>query len=171
VYEPRWDAEIDHGRRRARVARVGAAAGARHLGASVYEMPPGTAFAPLHEHAANEEMLIVLAGRPTLVTRDGERALEPGELIAFPAGPGGAHALRNDDATAARVLLVSTMLFPEVARYVHTGTVLALSSRDALSPEAPEHAVALAVSAGGTTCDLRDAAAEGVARLFDLRGR
>ena len=47
-------------------------------------------------------------------------------MVAFPAGPGGAHRVRNASDTPARYLIVSTMRFPEVAEQLDTGTVLAL---------------------------------------------
>ena len=86
VFEPEWDAERDAPPFRWRRARLGKQAGARDLGASLFEVPPGAATFPLHAHFANEELLVVLSGRPTLTTRAGERELAPGEVVAFPAG-------------------------------------------------------------------------------------
>ena len=56
------------------------------LGASLYELDRGN-FALYHAHHGSEELLIVLRGRPTLRTPDGERQLEEGEVVHFPAGP------------------------------------------------------------------------------------
>jgi uncharacterized cupin superfamily protein len=50
---------------------LGRQAGARDLGASLFELPPGAATFPLHAHYSNEEMIMVLAGRPTLTRADG----------------------------------------------------------------------------------------------------
>ena len=44
----------------------------------------------------SEEWLLVLAGRPTLRHPEGEEGLEPWDVVFFPPGPGGAHAVRND---------------------------------------------------------------------------
>ena len=41
---------------------------------------PGAAVSPLHVHHANEEMLVVIAGRPTVRSAEGERELGEGEL-------------------------------------------------------------------------------------------
>src|SRR5262249_11554881 len=60
------------------------------LGASLYELERGK-FAVYHVHHGSEELLIVLRGRPTLRTPAGERQLEEGEVVHFPAGPDGAH--------------------------------------------------------------------------------
>jgi uncharacterized cupin superfamily protein len=65
-------------------------------------------------HLHNEELLVVVAGTPTLRTLTGERPLAPGEVVAFPAGNDGAHELRNDSQEAVRLLVVSTMVAPEI---------------------------------------------------------
>ena len=89
IYEPEWDAERDAEPFRWKRARLGRQTGARDLGASLFEVPPGAATFPLHAHFANEELLVVLAGRPTLTTREGRRELAPGEVVALPRRPRG----------------------------------------------------------------------------------
>jgi uncharacterized cupin superfamily protein len=108
-----------------RAARLGRAAGATHLGASVYEVDPGQSLCPYHWHAANEEMLVVLNGRPHLRTPEGERELAEGELISFPRGEEGAHGVYNRTDSPIRVLLLSEMNEPEVAVYPDSGKVMA----------------------------------------------
>ncbi len=71
--EPEW-VERDQPPIVGRAARVGAQAGAERLGATLYEIDPGGVGSPFHIHHANEEMIIVLAGRPTLRTSEGTRA-------------------------------------------------------------------------------------------------
>ena len=44
-----------------------------------------------------------------------------------PPAPAGAHRLRNTSDTPARYVPVSTMVFPEVAEQIDTGTILAMS--------------------------------------------
>jgi uncharacterized cupin superfamily protein len=121
LYEPEWDAERDEEPFRWKRALLGKRAGARDLGASLFEVPPGGATFPLHAHFANEELLVVVAGRPTLTTREGERELEPGEVVAFPAGLEGAHRLDNRGDAPVRVLLVSTMRAPEINAMLEDG--------------------------------------------------
>lgn len=111
-----------------RAARVGAAAGAQRLGATVYELTPGGVVSPYHVHHGNEELLIVLSGTPTLRTADGDRVLEPGAVVSFLPGPGGEHRISNPGSEPARVLVVSTMEFPEIAEYPETGATLILMS-------------------------------------------
>jgi uncharacterized cupin superfamily protein len=81
---------------------------------------------PYHAHYANEELLIVLDGVLELRTPEGEGVVSKGAVVAFPAGPAGAHRVRNVSDAPARYLLVSTMRFPEVAEQLDTGTILAM---------------------------------------------
>ena len=122
LFEPDWDAERDQDGFRWRRALLGRQAGARQLGASLFAVPPGGATFPLHAHLHNEELLLVLAGRPTLVTEAGERELAEGEVVAFPAGPDGAHRIENRTDAEVRLVLISTMLAPEVNLMLEDGT-------------------------------------------------
>jgi uncharacterized cupin superfamily protein len=79
-------------------------------------------------HHGNEELLIVLDGELELRTPEGKRAVSRGAVVGFPAGPAGAHRLRNVSDSQARYLLVSTMRMPEVAEQVDTGTILAMTA-------------------------------------------
>ncbi|HET9720559.1 MAG TPA: cupin domain-containing protein [Solirubrobacteraceae bacterium] len=88
-------------------------------------MPPGASSFPLHVHYANEELIVVLAGHPTLQPLEGERELEPGELVACPAGRRGAHRLENRSREPVRILIVSTMLAPELNEYPDSGKLWA----------------------------------------------
>jgi uncharacterized cupin superfamily protein len=121
LYEPQWDVSQEQPPFTWRRARLGRQAGARQLGASLFELPPGGATFPLHVHHANEELLVVVSGRPTLTTLDAERVLEPGEVVACPTGREGAHRLDNRTGEAARILIVSTMLAPEINEFPKTG--------------------------------------------------
>jgi uncharacterized cupin superfamily protein len=113
VYTTTWDFE----RAGAAAAAVAKRAGAEALGATVYELAPGARWADLHFHHANEELIVVLAGAPTLHTLEGGRRLRPGEVVACLPGRRGAHRLENETDELARVLIVSTMLMPEVVEY------------------------------------------------------
>jgi uncharacterized cupin superfamily protein len=122
IYEPEFDVERDEPPYVWRRARLGRAAGARALGASLFRVPPGGETFPLHAHLHNEELLVVVEGTPTLRVGGGdERRLARGEVVAFPAGPAGAHALRNDTGEDLAILIVSTMLAPEVNLFPDTG--------------------------------------------------
>jgi uncharacterized cupin superfamily protein len=101
----------------ARRARLGHQLGTRRLGASLWEIPPGQAAYPYHLHLAEEELLVVLAGRPSLRTPAGWRQLEEGEVISFPVGEEGAHQLVNRTAEPVRFLALSTNGEPDVVLY------------------------------------------------------
>ena len=97
--------------------RVGPAIGAKRLGMTVYELPPGQAICPYHFEWTDEEWLIVLTGRPTLRMPEGERALEAGDTVCFPVGPDGAHLVRNDTGETLRVAVLSTKNDVGIAEY------------------------------------------------------
>ena len=125
LYEPEFDQSSDREGFTCRRAKLGAQAGAERLGASLFEIPPGQATYPYHAHFGNEEMLIVISGRPSLRTESGWRELEPGEVVAFRVGLEGAHQVMNRGEELARVLVVSEMNAPEVSVYPDSGKVLA----------------------------------------------
>ena len=125
VLQPDFDAEQDEPPFTWRRARLGRQAGAEALGASLFELPPGASSFPLHVHHANEEMIVVLTGRPTLRTIDDERELSPGQVVACPTGRRGAHRIDNRADEPARFLIVSTMIAPEVNEYPDSGKVWA----------------------------------------------
>ena len=123
VFTDDW--EFSH--RGASVARVGQRAGAELLGASVYELEPGARWADLHVHYANEEMIVVLAGSPTLHTLEGSRELAPGDVVACLRGRRGAHRLENESREPARVMIVSTNTMPEVVQYPERDDVFVMT--------------------------------------------
>jgi len=88
--------------------RVGAALGAVRSGLSVYELPPGQAVSPYHYEEPEEEWLLVVSGTPTLRHPEGEEQLEPWDLVFFPSGPTGAHLVRNNSESTARVAMFSS---------------------------------------------------------------
>jgi uncharacterized cupin superfamily protein len=98
-------------------------AGARELGASVYELAPGASGFNLHAHYGNEELFVVLRGAPTLRTLSGEEELGPGDVVACPRGREGTHTIANRSQEPALVLAVSTANSPDVVIYSETGTI------------------------------------------------
>jgi uncharacterized cupin superfamily protein len=148
VFEPEWDAHQDRGPYTWGRARLGRQAGAERLGASLFELPPGAATFPLHAHHANEEMIVVVAGRPTLTEIDGERELSPGEVVACPAGRRGAHRLDNRTEEPVRVLIVSTMNAPDINEFPRAGLAWARSYVPGTDPD--EGAVELTGRPGET---------------------
>jgi uncharacterized cupin superfamily protein len=102
---------------------VARAAGAREIGGSVYELAPGASGFNLHAHYGNEELFVVLRGRPTLRTAADEEELAPGDVVACPRGREGTHTVANRSEEPALVLAVSTANSPDVVIYPETGTI------------------------------------------------
>lgn len=102
---------------RSRRKKLGAAAGARMLGASIYELPPGASAFPYHYHCANEELIYILAGEGTLRLGDEKVPVRTGSFVAMPPGAAYAHRLYNTSNAPLKYLCVSTMIDPEVGVY------------------------------------------------------
>jgi len=96
VFAPEWDSQMPELGRRS--VALGPKVGCAELGVSMFELEPRGAVSPLHLHHGNEELLLVLSGRPQLRTPGGIRELEPGALVAFPRGPDGAHQIAHPPA-------------------------------------------------------------------------
>ena len=114
---------------RARRARVGRQLGSQKLGLSYWDLPPGQAAYPYHWHLAEEELLVVMKGTPSLRTPNGERELEEGEVVAFPRGEEGGHQLINRTDRAVQFLAFSTQPGPDIVMYPDSGKVGAFERR------------------------------------------
>jgi uncharacterized cupin superfamily protein len=112
---------------RVRAATVGKHIGGELIGAGVYEVEPGNKLWPYHTHHANEEWLLVVCGQPTLRTPEGERQLDEGDVVCFPRGKAGAHQVRNGTDSPVRVLMLSTLIAPDIVEYLDSGKVGARS--------------------------------------------
>jgi uncharacterized cupin superfamily protein len=125
INDPEFDEPREQEGFRATRARIGRQAGSERLGASVWEVPPGEAAYPYHFHHAEEELVIVLEGRPSLRTPDGWRELQAGEVVAFPRGEDGGHQLVNRTRERVRFLAVSTNGEPDIVVYPDSGKLAA----------------------------------------------
>ena len=103
--------------------RIGKLLGATETGVSVYEIPPGQSICPYHYEYGEEEWLLVLEGTPALRHPEGEDRLEPWDVVLFPLGPEGAHAVRNGTDQPVRVLMFSNVITPAVSVYPDSGKV------------------------------------------------
>lgn len=124
-----WDRTEDRKGWRSRDAWVGQRVGAELIGGSVYELDVGDRLWPYHTHHANEEWLIVVHGKPTLRTPQGEQTLREGDVVCFPRGKEGAHQVINRTDTAIRVLILSTLIAPDIVEYLDSGKIGARSIR------------------------------------------
>jgi uncharacterized cupin superfamily protein len=114
---------------RARRARIGRQIGSVRTGLSLWEIDPGESAYPYHLHYGEEELVIVLRGRPHLRTPDGWRQLEEGEVAVFPVGEAGAHQIANRTDETVRFLAFSTNGEPDVVRYPDAGKIGAAERR------------------------------------------
>ncbi len=112
-----FDAVITEGR-----IDVALAAGGSGTRMFVYDLAPGTSSCPYHYEYV-DEWLLVISGSVAVRTPDGERTLEAGALVRFPAGPDGAHKIMNRTGTPARTLLLSVDRGPAVSVYPDSNKV------------------------------------------------
>jgi uncharacterized cupin superfamily protein len=127
LYGENWDEPRDREGWRIKEAFVGHHIGGELIGASMSEIEPGNKHWPYHTHHSNEEWAIVLRGEPTLRTPEGERTLREGDVVCFPRGKDGAHQIVNRTDSPVRVLLLSSMVSPDIVEYLDTGKVYAES--------------------------------------------
>jgi uncharacterized cupin superfamily protein len=114
--------ELDHqstqeGYRWRGARAVGERLGAERIGASVFELEDGQLSFPYHFHHGVEEWLYVIAGTPSVRTPAGERALQAGDLVCFPAGAEGAHTVSGPG----RVMMLSANRVPSISVYPESG--------------------------------------------------
>jgi uncharacterized cupin superfamily protein len=124
-----WDRTEEREGWRSRDAWVGQHIGAELLGGSMYEVEPGNRLCPYHTHHANEEWLVVVRGEPSLRTPEGERALREGDVVCFRRGKEGAHQVSNRTDSPIRVLMLSTMIAPEIVEQIDSGKMGARSAK------------------------------------------
>jgi uncharacterized cupin superfamily protein len=128
LLEPTWDAEVTAGDAVLRAVRLAQHAGAQRLAANLYELDPGAIVSPLHFHHANEELLFVISGTPSVRRGPGDdRVLTPGEVVSFPVGPSGTHQVLNRSGAPGRVLVCATNNLPEVAEQVENKTLAVIT--------------------------------------------
>jgi uncharacterized cupin superfamily protein len=123
LYSGELDDSRDREGWRVKAATVGKNIGGELIGAGAYEVEPGNKLWPYHTHHANEEWLLVVRGQPTLRTPEGERQLDEGDVVCFPRGKAGAHQVWNGTDSPVRVLMLSTLIAPDIVEYLDTGKV------------------------------------------------
>jgi uncharacterized cupin superfamily protein len=109
-------------------SRLGRQAGSERTGLSLWELPPGEAAYPYHWHLAEEEIVVVVSGAPSLRTPEGWREVEEGEVIAFPVGERGAHQIVNRTDAPVRFLCFSNQQ-PDIVVYPDSQKLAAFERR------------------------------------------
>jgi uncharacterized cupin superfamily protein len=107
IATPTFDEVRGHPGFNCRRARLGRQAGSEKLGLSLWEVPPGETAYPFHFHLAEEEIVVLLEGTPSLRTPDGWREMEAGEVACFRVGEEGAHQIANRTEEPVRFLAIS----------------------------------------------------------------
>jgi uncharacterized cupin superfamily protein len=107
-----------------RTLEIDAFIGAERLGYRLVQLGPGQATSPLHWHAEEEELFVVLRGSATLQTPRGAVPLRAGDFVAFPTRAEGAHKLRNDSSEPCEVLMVANIAAADVCYYPDSKKVL-----------------------------------------------
>ena len=124
-----WDRTEDREGWRSKDAWVGKHIGAELLGGTLYELEPSDRLCPYHTHHANEEWLVVVRGEPTLRAPESEQTLREGDVVCFLRGKEGAHQVSNRTASPIRVLMLSTMMEPDIVEYPDSGKIGARSAK------------------------------------------
>ena len=123
-----WDRTEERDGWRSKDVWVGQRLDAELIGGSMYELEPGHKLFPYHTHHANEEWLLVLRGQPTLRTADGEQELKEGDVAVFRRGKDGFHQVTNRTGAPIRILMISTLVAPDIVEYPDSGKVGARSA-------------------------------------------
>jgi uncharacterized cupin superfamily protein len=124
--EPR---SVSQGRFTFRTRWFTRATGARGIGCSWFEVPPGRTAFPAHYHCANEESAFVLEGEGTLRIGAQTVKLRAGDYVTLPTGPDAAHQIVNTGTGPLRYLAFSTLLPTEVVGYPDSSKLGASGTR------------------------------------------
>jgi hypothetical protein len=83
---------------------LGEVFGLANFGVNLTRLAPGAVSALRHAHTTQDEFIYVLEGNPTLLTDEGDTALQPGMCAGFKAGSGNGHRLENRTADTVHYL-------------------------------------------------------------------
>lgn len=96
---------------------VGDQGGLTQFGANIVHLAPGALSSLRHWHENQDEVVVVLSGRLTLIDDSGETLMAQGDCATFPAGDPNGHHLRNDTDSPATFFVVGTRTPTETAWY------------------------------------------------------
>jgi uncharacterized cupin superfamily protein len=111
--------------------RLGARVGAKSIGTSYLEIPPGRQAFPHHFHSANEEAVFVIEGAGRVRIGQSEVDIEAGDYISFPVGPEHAHSIRNTSEEPLKLLCISTLIPVEIVGYPDSKKTAVFAANDA----------------------------------------
>ena len=109
---------------------LGRAAGSVAVGLRRTVLPPGKQSFPRHAHMAEEEIFFVVRGRGTLLRGEERVAVEAGDVAAFPAATGVAHAFVADSDEELEYLSIGERNDNDVVLYPDSGKLLVAGLAD-----------------------------------------
>ncbi|MEY2955308.1 MAG: hypothetical protein RL123_36 [Pseudomonadota bacterium] len=101
--------------------------GLTQFGAFIEVLPPGSRSSLRHWHAAEDELVFILAGRVRLHEGAAVHDLGPGDTATFRAGDPVGHFLENPGPEEARYLVVGTRAAHDVVTYPDHDRILHLT--------------------------------------------
>lgn len=127
--------------------RLGPRLGLTALGLSYSEVPPGKSGCPFHNHHAEDELFVILAGEGTYRFGETRIAVRAGQVLGAPrGGPETAHQLINTGTVPLRYLSVSSKAAVDICEYPDSGKFLSKS----FDPATGEQRFDRMVSGSGT---------------------
>ncbi len=91
-----------------RVAHLSHSLGITQFGVNQVRLAKGVYSSLRHWHEGEDEFVLVLEGKPTLIDNNGETELASGSIVGFPAGEENAHCLTNYYDEAAVLLVIGS---------------------------------------------------------------
>lgn len=95
---------------------------------SFYEIPQGKSAYPYHSHSTTDEVFYIISGSGILRTEDGERSVNAGDVMYFPAGKGSAHKLTNNSSQPLCYIDFATRSELDLAHYPDSGKIGIINS-------------------------------------------
>ena len=93
--------------------------------ANFVEIEPGNYAYGYHYHESNEEIFYIISGTGIVRTPQGEITVKAGDAITFPAGPEGAHVIRNGSETEKLVYIdFGAVTVPEIVHLPDFGKIM-----------------------------------------------
>jgi uncharacterized cupin superfamily protein len=91
------------------------------------ELQPGNYAYGYHYHEANEEVFYIISGTGIVRTPQGEITVGASDAITFPAGPEGAHVIRNGSETEKLVYIdFGAVSVPEIVHLPDFGKLMVI---------------------------------------------
>lgn len=93
------------------------------------EVEPGSFAYGYHYHETDEEVFYIISGTGIVRTINGDVTVKAGDAITFPAGPEGAHVIRNGSDTEKLVYIdFDTNNLPEIVHLPDTNQVMLMEN-------------------------------------------